>query len=365
MTQTRYVLIIVVLTILFITPCNAQYIYTERDFTNDTLSKEQVNAVIQNTKQSAIVGLGEADHLKGTFYRIKSQLVRELILQNDFDLLLFEADLNTCFQLNKYVKGDSTIHIEPLLKEMNATNNYILYNMYNTPEIVSLINWIKVYNTSHNNTISIAGIDFQNPSRLGNMIGNYLPPNLRTELADAVNIYSKFYHGYMDYKNIFRIYTKDSLKTQAAKSAEQIQHINTYLSNNTDKWLQTNLASLTCMSGFFTDPNGLILRDTTMYNNLCYHITTQKSIVWAATQHLQEGQVINNHYWMGTYIRKKWGQQFCNIGVYGTLDCLPASVKNNRIGLELQIKDKSCLPNNNESIIISVKAKEIPYATVL
>lgn len=367
MTQPAYVLFIVAFAISFITPCKAQYIYTERDFNSDTLSTAQVDLIIKNTKQHTIIGLGEADHLKGTFYRIKSQLVRELILQNDFDLLLFEADMNTCLQLNKYVKGDTTIHLNQLLTGMNATNNYILHNVYNTPEIVALLNWIKAYNTLHNNKISIAGMDFQHPQNLANVIKDYLPQALQSELADAVNIYSKYYRDYMDYKHIFRIYTVDSLKKEAANAAGKVQHISNYLSKNEDRYLQANLASLVCMSGFFTDPNGVVYRDTTMFNNLCLQISTHKAMIWAAAQHLQESNTFGNQHWMGAYIRHKWNQQYCNIGIYGPLDCLPAPEKDNRIGLELLVKnaDSNCLPNNNENIIISVKAKVIPYATVL
>jgi erythromycin esterase-like protein len=367
MTQSAYLCFIVALTISSILPCKAQYIYTERDFKSDTLSTAQVDLIIKNTKQHSIIGLGEADHLKGTFYRIKSQLVRELILQNHFDLLLLEADMNTCLQLNKYIKGDTTIHLNQLLPEMNATNNYILHNVYNTPEIDALLNWIKAYNTSYNNKITLAGIDFQHPQHLGNVIKNYLPQALQSELADVVNVYSKYYHDYMDYKNIFRIYTADSLKKEAATAAGKVQHISNYLGKNEDKYLQANLASLVCMSGFFTDPNGIVYRDTTMFNNLCLQIGTHKAMIWAAAQHLQESNTISGQYWMGAYIRRKWNQQYCNIGIYGPLDCMPAPVKDNTIALELLVNNatSNCLQNNNESIIISVKAKTIPYATVL
>lgn len=360
--MNRYIFITVVYITSFTAYCKAQYSYIKRDYKNDTLSKEQVDLVIENTKQQTIIGLGEAEHLKGTFYRIKSQLVRELILKNNIDLLIFEADLNTCAQLDKYVKGDNSIQLKDLLPQMNATNNYILQNILNTPEIAALINWVKDHNTTYEKKVAVAGIDFQMPANFGKILNSHLPPELQAALTDVINTYSKFYHGYMDYKNIFRLFTVDSLKKQAAEAADKVQQIDNYLRTSEDEWLQANLAALVCMSKFFTNPNGFTLRDTIMYNNLCLQVKAHKAIVWAATQHLQE-----TSFWMGSYIRKKWGQQFYNIGVYSTIDCLPAPVTNDSIGLELFIKnkEKNCLENNNESIIISVKAKEIPAATVL
>lgn len=343
--MTRFI----VFTLLYVIP-----FLTYAQFKSDTLSREQLHLITQTVQQKSIIGLGEAEHLKGIFYRIKSQVVHELILQNNFDLILFEADLNTCKYIDKYIKGDTSIHIRDYLTRMNATNNYILHNCYNTPEILAMFEWIRDYNTTHNNKITVAGIAFQQPFQLGEVINPYLPQNLQPELNAVVNVYTKYYHGYMDYKNILRIFRVDSLKKEAADAAQKVRHIKDYLSNNQNSWLQANLASLQCMSGFYTHPNGVVLRDTTMYNNLCLQIGSHKAIVWAATQHLQETSA-----WMGKYIREKWGQQYCNIGIYGLLDCTVNQV-------EVTINNnKQCLPDNNEAIIISIKSKEIPNAIVL
>jgi erythromycin esterase-like protein len=192
--MTRYVFLLVICIISSTSYCNAQYSYISRGYESDTLSKEQIALITRDTKEPKIIGLGEADHLKATFYRIKSQLVRRLILKNDVDLVVFEADLNTCAQLDKYVKGDSSIQLRQLLLQMNATNNYILHNLLNTPEIEGLINWIKNYNTTHDKKVSLAGIDFQMPVNLGNVIAPYLSPELHTELTAAIDVYNKFYH---------------------------------------------------------------------------------------------------------------------------------------------------------------------------
>jgi hypothetical protein len=156
----------------------------------------------------------------------------------------------------------------------------------------------------------------------------------------------------MDYKNIFRIFTVDSLKRQAADAAGKVQHINNYLSNNEDKWLQANLASLVCMSGFFTNPNGFALRDSIMFNNLCLQVRDHKAIVWAANQHLG-----STSFWMGNYIRRRRGQEYFYIGIVDRID---TTDKYNTVVLELLYR-----PTPNMDAMISVMAKEIPFATVL
>nr|WP_295863756.1 erythromycin esterase family protein [uncultured Chitinophaga sp.] len=389
--MTRYCLLFFIIAIGIVIPCKAQYLYASRSYSADTLTHAQLSAILNNTNDKTIVGLGEATHLKSTYYRIKSQLVKALITQQQFNLLLLEASLNTCQQLDKYVKGESNADLRSLLPAMNATNGYVLHNLFNTQEIFDLLNWIKAYNREHNNAVSIAGIDFQTPAMLTKEIRSGLQqiaseqPQLKDSVSQleknllaANTVYEKFYHGYMDYRNIFLIFTKDSLKQMAADAASKVRSAATFTeAHTTNPWLIANVRSLSVLSNFYIDPNAAILRDSMMYNNMVYAMNTRpgaKAMVWAAVQHLQDQKIKmgtgQEYYWMGSFINRHWGNKFMHIGVHGEIDCLPAAVTNNTVGIELIIKEKNslygkCFENTNEHIIIGVKAAKITDAVVL
>lgn len=389
--MTRYCLLSFIIAIGIVIPCKAQYLYASKSYNADTLTREQLSAVLQHTNDKTVIGLGEETHLKSTYYRIKSQLVKALITQQQFNLLLLEASINTCQQLDKYVKGESNTDPRSLLPAMNATNGYVLHNLFNTQEILDLLNWIKAYNREHNNAVSIAGIDFQTPAMLTKeicmglqQIGNEQPHlkdstlQIEKNLLTANAVYEKFYHGYMDYRNIFLIFTKDSLKQMAADAASKVRSAVTFTeAHTTTPWLIANTRSLSVLSAFYTDPNAAILRDSMMYNNMVYAMNTHpgaKAMVWAAVPHLQDKKITvgtgQEYYWMGSFINRHWGNKFLHIGVHGEIDCLPAAVTSNTVGIELIIKEKNslygkCFENTNEHIIIGVKAAKITDAVVL
>jgi erythromycin esterase-like protein len=375
----RYFLVLLACYLFKTSDCTAQYLAATGDYKADTLSADQLKLAVNAVKEKKVVGLGEAEHLKSSYYKIKSQLLKSLVEQHNFSLVLLEASLNACQLLDRYIKGDDHVDLRTALKEMNATNDYVLKNIYNTPGIGELFAWLRAYNKANNNRVSIGGIDFQNPVLLGNAIREEIKKSAAdsvdyyvAKLDDAVALYSRFYKGYMDYKNIFKIYKVDSLKASAITAHKAVYALQRFAGGS--QWLDINLQNLRAMSDFYVDPNAMLLRDSAMFNNLRYYADQRpdaKIIVWAATQHLQEQKQSfggRDYRWMGNFIRSRWGNQFANIGVYGPENCLPAPTPAGKVTVEVVLKSGQygeCFNTRNEEVIISIKAPQVTNAVVL
>jgi erythromycin esterase-like protein len=375
----RYFLVLLACYLFTTSDCTAQYLAATGDYKADTLSAGQLQLVVNTVKEKKVVGLGEAEHLKSSYYKIKSQLLKSLVQQHDFSLILLEASLNACQVLDNYIKGDEHADLHAALSGMNATNDYVLKNIYNTPEIAELFAWLRAYNKANNNRVSIGGIDFQNPVLLGNVIREEIRKRPTdsvdyyvAKLDDAVALYSRFYNGYMNYKNIFKIYKVDSLKSSAMAAQKAVDALQRF--GGGSRWLDLNLQGLRAMSGFYVDPNAVLLRDSAMFNNLSYYAGQHpdaKIIVWAATQHLQELKQSfggKDYRWMGNFIRTRWGNEFANIGVYGPESCLPAPTPADKVTVEVVLKSGQygeCFNTRNEEVIISVKSPQVTNAVVL
>lgn len=98
-----------------------------------------------------ILGLGETTHGTVTLQDIAFDIMKERILHHSCSLILFEIPLEMSFAINRYVKNDERFHLEDIKKMLGED----LYS----ESTVSFLQWVKEYNQSHNNVVSVLGMD--------------------------------------------------------------------------------------------------------------------------------------------------------------------------------------------------------------
>lgn len=123
-----------------------------------------LNDSLDNVK---IVGYGEDTHGTAEFTLLAKELMEYLSKKHNFKILIIETGFGEGQYLNDYIQGkrdDLKIILE------NHNSNW----RYKTKEFYQLMNWLKKYNQTHSNKISIYGCEMQYVISDVNRIREYL-----------------------------------------------------------------------------------------------------------------------------------------------------------------------------------------------
>ena len=117
---------------------------------------------------SRILGVGETIHGTKTMGCIAMDVMKERILKHQCRMVMLELPMEYCFYINRYIKGDSRFKIAEILKYVDKT-------LLGEP-LLSFIAWLKQYNATHDNAVSLMGFDINT-----------------SELQSSVDLFSFFY----------------------------------------------------------------------------------------------------------------------------------------------------------------------------
>ncbi|WP_027388276.1 erythromycin esterase family protein [Chryseobacterium gregarium] len=115
---------------------------------NDDL--KVLDGLVGNSK---VVALGEVTHGSREIYRLKDRMYRYLAQNKGYDIFSLEAAMPEAYNVNQYVvngEGDPAT----LLKGM-------YFWTWQTEEMLSIINWMKQYNSQNQNKVRFSGFDMQ------------------------------------------------------------------------------------------------------------------------------------------------------------------------------------------------------------
>ncbi|MDY3006722.1 erythromycin esterase family protein [Anaerococcus sp. AGMB00486] len=124
-------------------------------------------------EKAKIIALGEASHGNKEFQKLKLDVFKNLVENNDVRAFALECDFSEGILIDKYIKNPN-IKVNPL--------EYFSFSIYKTEEMKNLIEWMKEYNKIHNEKLSFYGFDMQNPEKLIPTIKDYVGKN-RIEFA--------------------------------------------------------------------------------------------------------------------------------------------------------------------------------------
>ena len=166
---------------------------------------------------SQVVALGEVTHGSSEIYQLKDRMYRYLAKNKGYDIFSLEAAMPEAYNVNQYVvnaEGDP----KALLKGM-------YFWTWQTEEMLSIINWMKQYNSQNQGKIQFSGFDMQfYQGALANLKKDFsryqFPAGDVNELSDL----------------LIEIHTKTSQKKSGHTlvSKKQKENIN-FLLNNTKK----------------------------------------------------------------------------------------------------------------------------------
>ena len=306
---------------------------------------------IDSLEDIQIIGLGESSHGTKEIFETKSSLIKDLILNETFRLLAFEAPYSELIYIDQYVKSSSIAKTDSVLQ-------YFTYWTWMTDEVLELLNWIKDYNEETNDPVSVIGIDVTSYTGiltrlvdLADTVNNdHLSSGLK-KMAKKLDYITKT--RYSKKSILLPYYDVAQLKIDLDSLKEQI------INHTKEKSLSYDLDFEWINLNYYIDNifrRHYLLRDELMSQNVkaIYKKKRKKMVIWAHNHHLDKSPTTKR---MGSYLAHFYGKQYQNIAItfeHGTYSA--HSDNGERI--------HQALPNPKESIEAVLSQNEKPSIIV-
>ena len=286
----------------------------------DLLSFEQI------LKNVTIVGLGEATHGTKEFIQMKHKMIEFLVMEMGFTVIATEFDFIGANNINDYIlygKGDA----------YSALGSQGLA-VWDTEEIIDLIEWLKNYNQSvpEEMRVKLRGFDFREnyPGNNFTLIKNYLrkvDPSVAIQEDSLISLVKLADSGKLKGVNV------DSCKNEFLKLLANFS-INSgiYIQNSSLKEYKTILERIKIIAENLTfnsltnnDQRALYnekerLRDFYMASNFMGFVQDEppdtKFIIWAHNMHIAKTDPTENDNirMFGNYLKEAYGDKYYAFG---------------------------------------------------
>jgi erythromycin esterase len=258
--------------------------------------KKSVAPLIKEMGVKKIVGLGEGTHGTAEFYKLRYYITRILIEEHGFNHVAFENDVTAVWQFNRELAST---------KDLKALMQKYLISLWQNEETRELFKWIKEYNASNKNKVSVDGIDY--PAQLPDVVmikqllaaANITSFNIAlATITKAASMQDDAWSGMnkkgfkTDWKVLGLLAKQGYISTD---SLEKVIHV-----TKMDTVIKTDLllAIVNLKQGFepFYKPTPESARDSIMAYNTAKLIKTNndKVVIWAHNAHLGKTGIYGN-----------------------------------------------------------------------
>lgn len=287
-----------------------------------TATAYDFSAIKEAIGDKRIVALGESTHGSGTFYALKSELVKYLHEEMGFEVLAMESGL-----------GDTNLSYAAIdsLTAKELRDNSVFGN-FRANEANLLFEHIKTTSTSAK-PLHYVGYDTQASSeylysKLSTILLDY-NKELAESLSEKMRSYQKAYGYSRNGDSINYVKHRDIFVSTANKTKE-------YLSTNETEIITKHnlkqaefdimIRSLEMFAASYSLPfnerfQGIALRDTYMAENLEWLLSeihpNKKFIVWAHNGHVENDHMEGGQIkWMGHFLKETYGDNYYSIGLF-------------------------------------------------
>lgn len=265
-----------------------------------------------------IVGIGEATHGTGDFFKLKHRLIEFFAKEMGFTFVAAEVPFSEALQINEYVLHGKGNPVE-LLKG-------VYFWMWQTEETLALVEWMRKHNSGVplEKRIKFYGLDMAISKGAATTLRTILEkadPNTLSLYLPALNALEN--ENSFDYLQL--------PKTRQLEIFSQIKDLKTYLNNNRQTYLskvtsrefdllyrQIEILLQYLENHNPEDINGKSSRDYYMAENakwlLDYEGTGSKGILWAHNGHIEKHQLSPGKSSMGNYLVEKLGKRYYSLG---------------------------------------------------
>ncbi|MEU9123442.1 erythromycin esterase family protein [Streptomyces sp. NPDC048506] len=270
-----------------------------------------------------VVGLGEATHGSHEFFTMKERLFRYLVEEKGFTTFALEMSWSAGLQIDDYLqtgKGDA----RTLAKQALANSPW------DREEFVSLIEWMRAYNSHHpGRTVHFMGDDIGAPALNDEFFGR-VTGYVQQHHPEALPRLNELYTGLRPIDDVFGYLGKPIAERQqlAAKAQQALELVGSLKGSGGDAfdWAEQNARSIAQTAKFLTmnpnDPKTLPsferFRDEVMAQNVSWwqQHTGRKILLSAHNDHV--GYVASDPETyattQGAFLRDTMGTNYLPIG---------------------------------------------------
>ncbi len=119
---------------------------------------------------AAVVALADGTHGTHEYFTTKLRIIQFLVMQMGFDALAIESSFSQMARIDAYAQGESV----DIGKAIFPQESEIDYRFWAVEEFIAVADWIRIFNLTHGNKISIVGIDVWDGEAAAAMVVNYL-----------------------------------------------------------------------------------------------------------------------------------------------------------------------------------------------
>ncbi len=288
--------------------------------TNSTsiiIEENQVPTFIENINKIEnvkVFGFGEATHHHSEFFKVKSEIFKELVMKKGVKIFAIEESFGAAYELNKFLKSNVQGDPKDLLLNFKQ-------KIWPTEEMYQLLLWIKSYNDkqSESEKITFHGID---------TMFNYKIIDILSELLTEANIILDD-----DSKSMLKFYAIENFvpnkKTGQEYNDEKIISTLKLLITNSNLNLPKKTEALNSLSAVtsyikYIRKANQKDRDEDMAANVIRILNQNpidsKIFIWAHNEHIKKTYLFNSKIpTMGFILSKELGNQYYSVGFeFGT-----------------------------------------------
>ncbi|REC43188.1 erythromycin esterase family protein [Chryseobacterium sp. 5_R23647] len=276
-----------------------KFVYPLQSYEPEVGFKEDSLVFDKFFSNAKIVGLGEASHGSSEIFKIKDKLTRYIFQKNNGGVFSIEASMPNSILLNEYIING------------NKTGKEYLMNIkswiYQTDEILSMVEWMKKYNDKHAEKIRFTGFD--NTTYTGSavqlkmLMSKYkIPDDDLIALFKNLNDFSKLERNQLS--------EKKSIKSEALIELNKIKALSSNISDEEDKsWFLQHIILLDQHLN-----NTYLDRNRYMADNILWLINKYPEstfVLWAHNSHLKKTDEET-----GKFLKEKLKDDYVNCGTF-------------------------------------------------
>ncbi|HKP76037.1 MAG TPA: erythromycin esterase family protein [Longimicrobiaceae bacterium] len=245
-----------------------------------------------------VVALGESTHGTSEFFRAKHRLAEFLVREMGFNLFALEANQLQTERVNRYVLGLDGGDARTAIRG--------LFRVWQTEEVVALVDWMRAWNESGRGRVEFVGYDMQDPRLPMDSVHAFLSRVDPAYLAAADSAYASMRAAWAA-----EMYPQrpDSVLRGWREGAERVR---AYLTAHRDAYLRraepaavewaVQNANVAYQSAVLRSPGAWRTRDSAMAVNLEWAMRQRpgsRAIVWAHNAHVARLEP-----WMGWHLAR-------------------------------------------------------------
>jgi len=193
---------------------------------------KSVDSIVNNIPDdNEILLLGESTHGTKEFYETRANITKNLVKNNNYNVILFESDWFNMYSINKYINHSSDKTIQKL---MNSFKYFPVW-MWKNNIIKDLIEWLKEYTKISKKKVYLLGLDCYLLLESLEWIYTFLEL-IDIELYKKIKIDLTFIKKYKKTEDLIFDIMSNKLPMNDECFEEYFQNLLIIIQNNTEKY---------------------------------------------------------------------------------------------------------------------------------